>query len=121
MTNSFKKYSNMPKVGSLAISMFSDVLTLVKNRQTMSEGDVVTVQTKTAFKGAIQPLQAKQIEMKPIGQRAWSWWQIHCVASVKDVTVNDSIIFQKKTYKVMEVMQYERNGYIEYHVVEQFR
>lgn len=112
--------SNMPKVGRNSITKWQDKLTLVKVTQVMSEGDTANIESYTDFKGTIQPLTGKQLDFKPAGQHAWGWWQIHCLQSVKNITVNDAIIFDGKRFKVMEIIPYSFSGYVEYHVVEKF-
>jgi len=77
--------------------------------------------TKVVFQGVIQPLSPKAIALKPEGQRAWTWLQIHCFAGSLNLTTNDRIIYNGSRYKVMAVLDYSLNNYIEYHVVRDYQ
>lgn len=72
------------------------------------------------FQGVIQPLSPRMIALKPEGQRAWEWLQIHAITSTKDLAPNDRIEYQGNAYKVMGVNDYSKNNYIEYHVVKDY-
>lgn len=77
--------------------------------------------TAITFRGVIQPLQPKTIALKPEGQRAWEWLQIHCFSGPLNLDDDDQIIWQGRNYKVMGVYNYELNGYIEYHLVRDYQ
>lgn len=117
------KYLNeitmMPQM-SQAFLGWSTKVTLLKVTQTVALGDVTNSLDEISFIGVVQPLGAKQIALKPEGQRAWQWLQIHCVSSDLDLDVNDRIQFCNKIYKVMAKNDYSLNNYIEYHAVEDF-
>jgi hypothetical protein len=81
---------------------------------------VATV-TKITFKGTIQPLSAKQISLKPEGQRSWEWLQIHCFSGPLNLDTNDIIIYNGKNFKIMGVWDYSLNNYIEYHAIRDYQ
>ena len=121
MARKYNSNSNMPKVGQNSISLFQDKLKLIKITQTMNEGDVQKTETSISFFGAIQPLQGRQLELKPEGSRVWGWWQVHCLDSPNNMDVNDLIEWQGNRYKIMEKTPYDASGYVEYHVVEKYK
>lgn len=77
--------------------------------------------TKISFRGVIQPLSPKQIALKPEGQRAWEWLQIHCLSGSLNLTTNDQIIYNGQDYKIMATNDYSLNGYIEYHLIRDYQ
>ena len=112
--------SNMPKVGGASIAIYQDKLQLITTTQIMDEGDVVITESRKDFMGAIQPLQATQIELKPEGQRSWRWYQIHCLDSTFNLKENDIVLFLGTKFKIMAKLNYTFSGYVEYHAVEQY-
>lgn len=96
-------------------------LTLIKIKQNIVEGDVVTQEEKIDFLGVWQPLKDEQLQFKPEGQRSWSWYWIHAKAGTLNLLTGDKIIFQNKRFKVMNVKDYSLNGYIEYQIIEDFQ
>jgi len=121
MARKYNSNSNMPKVGQNSITLFQDKLTLIKITQKMVEGDPQKFETSFPFYGSIQPLQGRQLELKPEGSRVWGWWQVHCINSPNNMDVNDLIQWQGKKYKIMEKTPYDASGYVEYHVVEKYK
>lgn len=96
-------------------------LTLIKIKQNIVEGDVVTQEEKIDFLGVWQPLKDEQLQFKPEGQRSWSWYWIHAKSGTLNLQTGDKIIFQNKRFKVMNVKDYSLNGYIEYQIIEDFQ
>lgn len=66
--------------------------------------------------GVIQPLTGKQLLLKPEGQRAWSWFQLHIDTSLL-VDVDEIIIHLGTQYRVMAQKDYSLYGYMEYELV----
>lgn len=70
------------------------------------------------FQGVIQPLSAEELMLKPEAQRGYEWLQIHVPRGVKEpLTVGDLIEVDSVEYRVNALLNYKRNGYIEYHCV----
>ena len=113
--------SGMPQVSD-ALNGWENRITLVVRKQTVNEyGRVTTDPQPVTFKGVIQPLNPQQIMLKPEGQRAWQWLQIHAVSGTLNLNVNDQIVFNNVVYKVMNVSNFDLNGYIEYHAVNDYQ
>ncbi len=95
-------------------------LTLEKVYQDIVEGDLTYTTKKINFKGVWQPLKDEALELKPEGQRSWTWIWIHAVAGTLNLETADKVIFNKKKYKVMDKKDYSLNGFVEYPLVEDY-
>ena len=111
--------SSMPKMG-LAFNGWQNTITLKIITQTVTNGLITQQEVTKTFKGVIQPLSPKEINLKPEGQRAFAWLQIHCFSGDLNLNVNDRIFYNNKTYKLMAILDYSLNNYIEYHLTEDF-
>ena len=97
-------------------------ITLLKVTTVLVEGDLVTTQSPINFLGTQQPLMPKKLIVSAQGQRYWSWLMIHTrfrLGSVIDD--NDRINYNGKQFKVMLTNDYTLNGYLEYHLVEDYQ
>lgn len=95
-------------------------LTLVKITQNVVDGDLVTTETQINFKGVWQPLRDEQLELKPEGQRSWSWIFLHVKSSYFDLNTADKVIFNNIRYKVINKKDYSLNGFIEFELCQDF-
>lgn len=121
MAKPLNMLSGMPQM-SAAFMGWSKTITLKKRIQSVdSDGMVYDVNSTIVFKGTIQPLSPKTIALKPEGQRAFTWLQIHALVGTLNLTVNDEIIYNGTKYKVMAVLDYSLNGFYEYHACEAFQ
>lgn len=109
----------MPQV-TRAGAGWTKTITMDKRTQSVVDGLVVTDDFKFTFRGTVQPLSPRAIALKPEGQRAWEWLQVHVFGGwcVKD---NDQVIFNGKIYKVMGTTDYCQSGYQEYHLVKDYQ
>lgn len=110
-----QQLSGMPQMGA-AFAGWTKKITLLRVAQTVVAGLVEQSTLPFTFEGTVQPLHPKEIELKPEGQRAWEWLQVHCLTGAGDLTTNDQVIYNGKTYKVMAVRDYSLNNYVEYHL-----
>ena len=108
--------SGMPNMAT-TLNGWEVPITLEKITQSVIEGDLVTSKTQITFQGVWQPLRGEELQLKPEGQRSWSWYWIHAKSGTLDLQTADKVIFQGKRYKVMDRKDYNLNGYIEYHVI----
>lgn len=91
-------------------------------QQVVNDGFVQESAQQVEFSGVVQPLSPKQIMLKPEGQRAWTWLQIHVMNnSPVKLNVNDRIMYNCRKYKIMARNDYTANGYMEFHAVEDFQ
>lgn len=112
--------SGMPQMGR-AFAGWQKTITMARRTQTIVNGLVTNVDKTFTFKGTIQPLDSRKISLKPEGQRAFSWLQVHCFSGSLNLTDNDRITFNGTLYKIMGVWDYSLNGFIEYHLVQDFQ
>ncbi len=95
-------------------------ITLIRITQSITDGLVTDNEASITFQGTIQPLSPRMIALKPEGQRAWEWLQIHAFAGSLNLDDNDRISYNDKRFKVMATNDYSLNNYIEYHVVRDY-
>lgn len=133
--------SGMPQMGP-AFSGWGSTITLYKRTQSVLDGLVnygdpsqwdqpeqqfdvpgesfdkpIPPITQIVFSGVVQPLNPKLIALKPEGQRAWEWLQIHCFSGQLNLDTNDVIIYNGKNFKIMAVNDYSLDNYVEYHCI----
>lgn len=75
--------------------------------------------TPVLFQGIVQPFSARQLAMKPEGQRAWQWRQIICYPSVPLVP-DDCILYDGVQYRVMGSFDWKQYGYKIYEIQSDF-
>lgn len=120
MAKPLNQISGQPQMGRAFMGWMKNITLTRRRDSVVNDGLVVDSEEEITFKGVIQPLSARAIALKPDGQRAWQWLQIHCVAGT-NLRDNDQIIYNGQKYKVMATWDYSLNGYIEYHVVHDFK
>ncbi len=82
--------------------------------------EVYEIWTQNAFQGVLQPFTTKQLQIKPEGERDWSWFTIHATPDLE--LSNDDIIYIDNTaYRVMGLLDYSKYGYIEYHAIQDYQ
>ena len=108
--------SGMPQMASTLLG-WEVPLTLIRTTQNVVDGDLQTTETLINFKGVWQPLKDELLELKPDGQRSWSWYWIHAQSGSLDLNTADKFLFEGKRYKVMEKKDYGLNSFVEYQVI----
>ncbi len=112
--------TGMPQMGA-AFSNWTTKITLKRIAQKIIDGLVSEETENITFQGVVQPLSAKQLALKPEGDRAFQWLQIHCLTTTQDLVTNDRIEYAGQKYKIMNVWNWQLNNFIEYHAVEDFQ
>jgi hypothetical protein len=109
----------MPQVGDV-LNGWEQKITLIKLSTTINnDGLAVTTERPISFMGTIQPLKPTELEVTSSGQRSFEWWQVHTKFKIHDViNPSERVRFERKNYKVMLQNNYNRNGYLEYHLIE---
>lgn len=74
---------------------------------------------ETNFQGVWQPFTAQQLRMKPEGQRAWKWFQLHAHPQLI-LNPDDIVKFQNQNYRVMTKQDYSQYGFVEYHLTNDY-
>jgi hypothetical protein len=80
---------------------------------------VVETKTPVNFRGVIQPLSERKLILKPEGQRAWTWLQLHSDVSLK-LEVDEVVTYNGVQTRVMAQNDYSLYGYIEYQLVQDY-
>lgn len=79
----------------------------------------VETPTSVDFRGVWQPFTAQQLMMKPEGQRKWKWFTVHAETGL--VLEPDEVVSYLGTqYRVKDKIDYTLDGYVEYHLIEDF-
>lgn len=111
------QYSGMPQISD-AFAGWLNTITLILITQLVSNnGFVSEVETPVTFEGVIQPLSPKSLILKPEGERAFEWLQIHCPSGSLTLQPKDKIICNGKRYKIMAQNDYNLDNYVEYHAI----
>ena len=112
--------SGMPNVSN-AIKCWASNITLIKITQSIVDFDKQTEKEEINFVGVIQPLKAEDINYDRDGQHSWEWLQIHSFSGSLNLKTTDRIQINSTIYKVMGILDYSRNGYIEYNIVRDYQ
>lgn len=108
----------LPDMTDALLNWFQPLTAKQVTKTTVNFQLVETVVTQTS-QGVIQPFKPKQLSMKPEGQRAWSWFMLHCLPSLNLQTDMGAVI-QGVPYRVMEKLDYKEYGYIQYALVQDY-
>lgn len=80
---------------------------------------VTEIKTTIDFEGVWQPFTARDLMMKPEGQRRWRWFTCHAFPSL-ELQPDQLITYLGIQYRVMEKLNWKLNGYVEYHLVQDY-
>ena len=86
-------------------------------KKSVSGFQAVEVSTPINFQGMIQILTERQLQLKPEGQRAWSWYQLHAETAL-NLEVDSVVVWNGKQTRVMAKKDYSPYGYVEYSLVQ---
>ena len=89
--------------------------------QTLVDGEIVEQSNPKTFIGVRQPLKSEEVELKPEGQRAWSWYWLHVDVKYPMLTYQQEITIKGETYRVMAIKDYSLDGFMEYHVAKDYQ
>lgn len=101
------------------LTNFFQPMTFTQITKAIVNSLLTETQTQINTSGTRQALSPQQLALKPEGQRAWRWQQIHTWPNVI-LSPDDIIIFGPKSYRVMAKIDHTEYGYLEYHVVEDY-
>lgn len=111
--------SGLPDVGYSVMQFLQTVkIGIIEKQQINGYTQEIINYIKT--QAARQPLSAQELAIKAEGERSWKWEKIHTTPEVK-LSTDDRIVFKGIPYRVMEKFDYTEYGFLEYHVVEDFR
>ena len=110
----------MPQIGA-AFGGWTNRIIMARIKETVVDGFVQLEEKPIYFYGTIQPLSPREIELKPEGQRSFTWLQIHCASRALNLIPGQKIKWNGKVYKVMARLDYDLNGFLEFHVVQDYK
>ena len=110
---------NLPNLSNTITKWFLNINFI---RVTKSNVDHQTQETESSesFKGVVQNLDFRDLKLKPEGQRAFTWKMIHALPSLQ-LTNDDIIKYKDVRYRVMSIKDYQEYGFVEYHVMEDYK
>ncbi len=111
-------HGTLPNMQNTLTDWFQRMTFTVITKAVINFQDVETEVETTAL-GVRQPFSARQLMMKPEGQRSWRWETIHADQSLI-LTVDDVVVFDSIRYRVMQIMQWKEYGYVEYHICQDY-
>lgn len=112
----FAKNGSTPDVSGALQDYYQD-LTFTLLTKTVQGFQVVESANPIEFRGTIQPYSARQLMMKPEGQRAWTWYYMHS-DPVVTLQVDDVVLWNGKQTRVMSRKDFGLYGYCEYSLVQ---
>jgi hypothetical protein len=110
--------TQLPSVTS-AVQAFFRPLILVFVQKTVVDFEISEARKELRCLGTIQPFSARELRIKPEGQRSWNWQMLHTTPEVK--LKNDmEFTAQGIRYRVMSQLGYQNYGYIMYELVQDY-
>lgn len=70
-----------------------------------------------SFRGVLQPLKSRDLQLKPEGQRSWTWFMLHSDVALK-LNTDDVVLYNGVQTRVMARQDYSLNGYMYYELVQ---
>lgn len=70
-----------------------------------------------SFMGVIQPQSNRDLSIKAEGQRARTWYWLHCLTDLS-FNVDDVFRYGGKQYRVMALKDWKEYGYYSYEILE---
>lgn len=114
----FYKSGTVPDVSG-AIQDYYQYMVFTRVVKTVQNFQVVETPTAINFRGLIEPFTEKRLEMKPEGQRQWSWFEVTSDASLQLVP-DEVITYQNVQYRVMSLKNMQLYGYMQYEIVQDY-
>lgn len=90
-------------------------------QQVQIDGEIVNRSKFEKIRAVLQPLRMEELELKPEGQRSWSWYQLHVPVDYSSLPNGSVVTINKKDYKIMASKDYTLNGYMEYHLLKDYQ
>lgn len=106
----------IPNVGGAMRDWFQPMTFGTVTKETVGF-QVVETEVEVSFQGVIQPFTERQLQIKPEGQRAWTWLWLHA-DPVLTLQVDDVVSYLGVQTRVMARKDYGIYGYVEYQLVQ---
>lgn len=92
-------------------------MTFTRVLKVVTDFQVVETPTPVLFRGLLQPLKDRDLQLKPEGERAWTWLLLHS-DPVLTLDVDEVVLYNGVQTRVMTRKDYSLYGYIEYSLVQ---
>ena len=89
--------NSLPNLSDVINSWASDYTAYIIKKE-IKNYILVETKRKIRFKGIVQNLNKKELQLKPIGERNWGWYELH---STKKFNNDDVIEINKTRYRIM--------------------
>ena len=106
----------LPDMGVALLGWFS-LVTFVIVTTVVSAFQADETTETVQFQGVVQPFTARQLMLRPEGERAWTWLMVHAEPSLK-LKTGDILYYNGLKCRVMEQFDYTAYGFMEYHLVQ---
>lgn len=110
--------SALPQMDSVLTSWLLPMVFGIVTK-TYRGGRTFESEEQISFKGVWQPMSASKLQLKPEGQRSWKWFTVHSTPDL-DLENDQRVIYRGNAYRVMERLNYQEYGYLEYHLVDDY-
>ena len=110
--------TQLPSVSSAVMAYFRPI-TLVFVQKRVDDFEISEARKELRCMGTIQPFGARELRIKPEGERSWNWQMLH---TTPDVSLsNDSeFLVRGVRYRVMSQRNYTAYGTIVYELVQDY-
>ena len=112
----FDKSGDIPDVSGALQSYFQQMV-FEQVGKVVNGFQVVETGSPVNFRGLVQPFTARQLLLKPEGQRAWTWLTIHS-DPILTLQVDDVVIWRGIQTRIMARKDYALYGFVEYEAVQ---
>jgi hypothetical protein len=106
----------LPDMGN-TLSGWLQPITLGVVTKTVVNFQVVETQSEVSFQGVWQPFSARQLIIKPEGERAWKWYMLHAQIALP-LKPDDVVTYRGIQYRVKADNDYSLYGYYQYELIE---
>lgn len=109
----------LPQMGGTLLGWFRPLDLVMVTKKTVNF-ELVESEEPLTCQGVIQPFSARELKIKPEGERSWAWQMLHTTIDVN--LPNDSIfVFKGLKYRVMSELPYSDYGYRQYELVQGYQ
>jgi len=109
----------LPQVRGTMTGWFQRLILTVVNKSIVDQ-EVKEVQRKLECIGVIQPFSARELRVKPEGERTWGWKMLHTTPDV-NLRPDDEFYIGPTRYRVMSKFGYPEYGYNQYELIQDFQ
>ncbi len=106
----------VPQMGGAMLNWFQPMV-FAPVEKTVSGYQVVETEEPISFRGVIQPLTNRDLQLKPEGQRAWTWLMLHADPSLT-LDVDDVVSYLDVQTRVMARKDYTLYAYVYYELCQ---